>query len=497
MPANNCHLIEDHHEALEIWRRQRISNVDLVHIDAHIDFEFHATKPISQVINEAGSIGELRAALVQSIAFRRYEKDFEKQTDIGNYIYPAMRDGIVKNFYWVIPGGKKEFNDSLKELKSIVKALLKRDHNGAENIIKISKRDSTIETSLMGRGFVITTLDKLPTFENEVLFDIDTDFLVKKSLRCTNPISLIGKRKPWLLPTEFANILHRKIKKPICTTIAYSVNGGFTPMKYKHWGDEIAYRFFPRHFKRYFARAQETARYFHLFETTGSRKFYNRAVRLNPHYRAQYNNYGPLYLRARRFSKAEEEFTKIIRVDPKNAYALAGLGVIHFKRRDFIKAREYFGSALKEKKDLEPAILGLAHTEFKLGNLRRAENLFRAHQRLRPLDDTSYKLLGDIYLKEKNFNGTAIEYKKALNLGYSGTTEILLKLLKIKKHCENQRELERYIIIKLENFKKRFYETRRARLRKSVENRCLLRTRERIKSIERLIGQGAWIREKN
>ncbi len=102
-------LIEDHHQALKIWQEKKVKNLDLIHLDAHIDFGFHAAKPIKQSIDDAKSIKDLKASLERSLAFTRYEKDFEKQTNIGNYIYPAMREGIVRDFYWVIPGGAEEF----------------------------------------------------------------------------------------------------------------------------------------------------------------------------------------------------------------------------------------------------------------------------------------------------------------------------------------------------------------------------------------------------
>lgn len=54
MNANgNIALIEDHHEALRVWREKKVKSLDLVHIDAHLDFGFHTAKPIKQVIDEA------------------------------------------------------------------------------------------------------------------------------------------------------------------------------------------------------------------------------------------------------------------------------------------------------------------------------------------------------------------------------------------------------------------------------------------------------------
>ena len=35
---NEIFLVEDHHEVLRIWKKEKIRSLDLVHIDGHIDF---------------------------------------------------------------------------------------------------------------------------------------------------------------------------------------------------------------------------------------------------------------------------------------------------------------------------------------------------------------------------------------------------------------------------------------------------------------------------
>ena len=107
MANKNITLIEDHDEALKVWREKKIKNLDLVHLDAHIDFGFHAAKPIEKIFNEAKNLKQLKQGLEYSLSFLHYQRDFNKQTNIGNYIYPAMQEGIVKDFYWVVPGGLK------------------------------------------------------------------------------------------------------------------------------------------------------------------------------------------------------------------------------------------------------------------------------------------------------------------------------------------------------------------------------------------------------
>ena len=120
-------LIEDHHEAYYAWRERRFKKMTLVHLDAHIDFGFQEVKEVPLILNEAKSLSELKSQLEKAVLFRRKKFELEKLTHIGNYIYPAMRDGIVTEFYWVIPGDIGEFRKCLGILKKLLRDLKKED----------------------------------------------------------------------------------------------------------------------------------------------------------------------------------------------------------------------------------------------------------------------------------------------------------------------------------------------------------------------------------
>lgn len=485
---DNIALIEDHHEALRIWREKKIKNLDLVHIDAHLDFGFYAAKPIKQVIDEAKSVKDLKASLEQSLAFTRYERDFEKQTNIGNYIYPAMREGIIRDFYWVIPGGAKEFRELRKHLRTLIKNLTKQDPHRAKVRNQRSEAGNSknrIETFLMGRRLVIITLEHLPVFNNKVLLDIDTDFLVVDSLKSANSTSMIGKRKPWIQPREFVSILREKIKNPKFITIAYSVNGGFTLMKYKHLGDEIACYLAPQHFDARFKRNFKASEYFNLFCSTGEKGHYQKAVEINPAYRAEDNNYGSLYLSLRKFSLAQDEFLKVLKVDPKNPACLLGLGNIALERKDYKKARKYFSSALNSKnnrlfsKVKNRSLSGLASAEFNLKHFDKAKELLSRFQTLEPLQPQSYYLLARIFEKERDFERSARFYKDTIRLGFSGI-EPISQLLKISSHLKEKDAMVKYTIVKYNQFKKRFIRTKKISLQKGKRVKGLGKIEKRL-----------------
>ncbi len=417
----NVFLVEDHDEALEIWRREGVKGLDLVHVDAHIDFDRQPAEPIERVLDEARSVKELKRRLERSLAFMRYEKDFDKQTNTGNYIYPAIKEGIVNNFYWVIPGRDKEFKESVKLIKNIINNLIRR--RSPTKWARPQIKDGLIRARLFDRDLIICTLERLPYLRQRVLLDIDTDFLVVDSLLDADNVAIIGKRRPWISPQDLVHTLKEKVSKPQLVSISYSVNGGWTPMRYKYLGDEIAYRFAPGAFGRRFRNNAGAAEQFTRFISTGQGVFYRKAVKLDPAYRAADNNYGPLYLSLRRFSRAQAEFLKVLNVDRGNPACLAGLGSIALERRDFNTAKKRFSFALNspagrsfnEIKD--QSIFGLARAEFGLRNYEKAKNTLFRYKARRPLHPESYYLLGRIFEKEKDFKRAARFCQDAVRLG--------------------------------------------------------------------------------
>jgi tetratricopeptide (TPR) repeat protein len=484
-------LIEDHDEALKIWREKNIRNIDLVHIDAHIDFGFHRAKPIEKILIGARSLKQLKDDLEYTLAFKNYENDLDKQTNIGNYIYPAMEEGIVKDFYWVVPGGLKDFGKSREFIKNILENFSRQGlcRSGALNH---TYQEGIISADLSGRRFIICVLEKLPCLKQSVLLDIDTDFLVIDSLVNSNNTVNIGKRHPWILPEDLTGILKQKIKNPEIITIAYSVNGGYTPIKYKHLGDEIAYHFAPDEFSSRFKKSFQTARYFDKFSSTGKKEPYEKAVRLNPAYQAADNNYGPLYLSLRKFSKAKKEFIKILAVDPKNPFCLCGMGNIALRNKDFKKAKTYFSSALKKihtpffSKAKKQGLFGLAQAEFRLKKFEKAKKILLSYRIIERMDTRAYYLLAQIHEKEREFEKAANEYKHAVRLGLNNI-DIIQKLLRISCHLSAKHDILHFVRLRYKEFKKRFLKTKKTYLRKDKKNKNLYLIENKMNKVEKLL----------
>jgi len=461
------YLFEDHDQSLKIWRKNKIRGLDLVHVDAHIDFGFHPAEPIEVILDQARSVADLKRRLEYSQAFSYFEKDFSKQVDIGNYIYPAMREGIVKDFYWVVPGGHKEFTASRKAIMATLKQLIKIE--GSKAKISCPKKD-LVSAQIFGRKLSVSTLESLPLQDKPVILDIDIDFLVINSARVANNTAKIGKRKPWISAAGLKDILGKKVPSSKIITIAYSCNGGYTPMKFRYLGDELAYLFAPVRFKTVYKRNLQAAWLFERFLSTGQRQYYRQASQLNPVYRASDNNYGTLYLSVNKRRQAQQEFAKIHNVDPSNPGTLAGLGRLALNKKDFKQAKAYFSRVFRYgnfplfKSERISSLIGLAQAEYGLDNLTRSRKILIRFKRQQPLDPFCRYLLGQIAEKQKDSNQAARYYTQAIRLGFGGV-KVLFRLAKISFSCREKKSIIEFVKQRLSNLKREEKKRRRNRWR--------------------------------
>lgn len=495
-PTNGIWLIEDHDEALTIWRKKNVRNVDLVHVDAHLDFGFHRVRPVQEVVGEARSLEELKQGLERAIAFEQYGKGMDRQTNLGNYIYPAMREGIVKDFYWVVPGRLKEFKESADLLVAIVMNLTSRAdpvHRTCRARQFRRQIDSgVLRAAIFDRHLIICTLERLPMLRQAVLLDIDTDFLVIDNVLKVDHATPISKRRPWMVPHDLVASLKEKIRQPEVITIAYSVNGGYTPITYRHFGTEIASHLAPEVFRSHFETSSQAACHFARFLSTANSRDYWQAAEIDPAYRCVDNNDGPLYLSQRRFSRAEEAFSAILRVDPIHPGCLYGLGHLALERGDLRRAKEHFASALHS--DTSPlftkvrnqSLLGLARAEFGLGNLKRAGDLLARYQALEPFQPESYYLLGRISEKEKDLSRAADLYRHAIRLGLLDI-EPIWRLLFVAQRLGEKDGLLHYGITRYREFKKAFEKERRKALKEGRKPRGLREIEKRMTAIEKML----------
>ncbi len=442
----DIYLIEDHDEALKIWRRRGVKGRDLIHIDAHIDLKAPAARPIEDVLEDAQSVRDVKKGLEELIAFRWYEKDLGKQTHIGNYIYPALRQGIVRDFYWVVPGRLKDFRSQARLIKDSLRHAL-----GDVASLRIKKRPGLLVAAYLGHKIVVCCLDSLPFLREPVLLDVDTDFFVTPSLRAAEPTRFIGCHRAWISPPVVAGLLRTKGVRSMLTTIAYSTRGGFTPTRFRYLGDVFAqaWRAYPT--SRRLKKKEEAAGAFAAFEKSGSALLYRRAIRLDPGLRYADNHLGYLYLARRRLRRAQREFVRILKADPTHAGAWLGCGDLALARHENKKALACYVKAerlCRQQKEFrawfKSTLLGQLQSLVKMECDKKARELSGRLRKSLPLSPDVYFWSGVLSERAGDYRRAARYFQDAIRLGYEGS-EPLKHLSKISCFFDPKDDIIDYI----------------------------------------------------
>lgn len=177
--------MEDHREAYFFWRDLGFKGATSVHVDAHLD--------------------------VCAFHLPGYAGIRQPEVHCGNYLLPAMAEGIVSTLVWVVPDHLPG-SDLLAFVRREVSAWL---HPTLSEYHSWQAREGRVEGRLRGCCFVVCRSDALPALEGPVLLDIDVDYY-------------LGPRdEVWQAPEELAT--HLAALRPAALTVAYSVEGGYTP----------------------------------------------------------------------------------------------------------------------------------------------------------------------------------------------------------------------------------------------------------------------------
>jgi tetratricopeptide (TPR) repeat protein len=379
-PVDKVFLFENHDQAYYIWRDAGVINRKLVHIDAHHDMSW---------------------------------ADDKATIDIGNFICPALKQALIQEIFWVIPDATFRDAKSRKPVLRHLKQILKK-YQGTSSIVV---EDHQITTSVMERKLTVCPLFSLPMLREAVLLDIDVDYLVI-------PRVSYGKwdelgSLPWRWPCELIKRLHNTGIRSDLVTIAYSVEGGYTPLQWKYLGQEIMlrlkdplglgsdlagmrsirdgaeagqrgevgvaeskYRQAQELFPNSAAAPYRLAR---LLASLGrieeGRQIYAQALGLDGSYKNEYTSNGFQHYLRGELAAAEREFQDLINLDPSDPYCQLGLGVVALKRKRLAEAEQRLRTALALNDCLLDAQRALGDTLAKLG--RRKEAILAYEQALK------------------------------------------------------------------------------------------------------------------
>jgi tetratricopeptide (TPR) repeat protein len=461
--------VEDHNQAYGIWYTSGIKNKILMHIDAHIDFAVFAQSNPFDLL-QSRNLEEFKGLIKSTSAWNPSPSARSKIPHIGNYINPAIKEGMIQKFYWVTPDDFLNKKRKLNILKKLLLKIIKETHQPQTEVVV---QDRKIFTKFFGIEVIVCSLADLPNITEAVLLDIDTDFLVTHFRTHNNPTLLqIEKNLPWMWPQELVGILRDKSIKADLTTIAYSVNGYFTPFKFKYLGDELKmllgdgqvdektiksmelrrkamvawYQGLLEEAVEYLNQAirlkpEEASNYYNLALLQWKRGlretaaiYYQKAVLIDRSYRSEFNNLGQIYKRIGQYKKMEDEYKKMLILDPQDSYAHTGLGEVLLLKKDMQGAKGEFEKALYLEPRNYTARYLLSTIYLKEKSYPEALRILNEIIKENPGYTDAYLSLGRFYMQQGNLEEATKNYKLALRLGFlSSALYIRLGILYIKK----------------------------------------------------------------
>lgn len=217
-PIPAVHLFENHSSSLIVWRRAGVRDRILVHLDGHADLDWLPDVTIARLAaadpQELGAL-ELHPYAVDATTLERF--------GIWNFVYPAARLGIVREYVWVVPDGTLADAQAAGEL--IHRMILgKMQMIGLDEAQTIHSAGRVIRGTVLGLPITVCELADLPVFDEPVLLDVDLDFFTTRSATSQEVMP-----RPWIAPGLLVDRLRARALRADIATLSLSTMGGYLP----------------------------------------------------------------------------------------------------------------------------------------------------------------------------------------------------------------------------------------------------------------------------
>lgn len=401
-------IMEDHSDSFIAWRRAKVKQRTVVHIDGHIDLEWMSDSDLKRIF-DARTEEEIKRLQLDPLHF---EERSLKPLSIMNYLYPAIREGMVKELYWVLPDALLSEEPLLKQFKNHLIETLGRV--SIEDLESFRVQEGVIKGEIYGVPLTVCKLFDLPSFKGTVILDIDVDYF--------DPPMVEGRvGVPSIWPEELVALLKAKGVRSDIISICYSVKGGYLPLEYRFLGDDLA-DLFRRSEDRspHLVQIRRHKRAGHVFR---SKKMYEeaaqefqKALTLNPKDASLHYGLGMIYRLSGKVDEASMALAQAIALDPIYSHALP------FDADYLVNKRMYEEALALQEKVLvrNPRYLkGIYEAGFcssQLGKLEKAAGHYQTFINLCPDFYLTHFNLGVVYSRQKQFGKEEEAYSRALKL---------------------------------------------------------------------------------
>ena len=228
-PVPAISLLENHSGSLIVWRRAQARDRILVHLDGHADLDWLPDATIARLA--AAEPDELAGLELHPYAL---DDTTLKRFGIWDFVYPAYRLGVVREYVWVVPdgtlAGPAAADDLIRRL-----ILGKMQMIPLDEASRLHADGRTIRGTLYGLPVTVCELADLPSFAEPVLLDVDLDFMTTASA-ATQEVTA----KPWIAPDALVGRLRDHGVRADVATLSYSTVGGYLPPACRWVGPALA-----------------------------------------------------------------------------------------------------------------------------------------------------------------------------------------------------------------------------------------------------------------
>lgn len=195
-------IIDNHDEAYHLWKALGLTNLAVVHVDAHHDM---------------------------------VQPDGTSVPTISDYLRWAIREGIAREVVWAVPDPAWSSKSQRRAILGHLKAL-SRTEGGRR--CRFYPKQRLGHLSLYGRPVRVCSLETIGEVDPPLVLDVDTDYLLLE--QPTTSAWHHVPSEPWIWPAEVAARLREVSNSAQLVTICYSIMGGYNPIMWKHLGDDLA-----------------------------------------------------------------------------------------------------------------------------------------------------------------------------------------------------------------------------------------------------------------
>ena len=453
--SRRVEIFDDHDEALDSWRPLKPGKCILLHFDAHLDFEWISTLSAKDLLQDSSWSG-VAQRLARTGKGWTAGNLLNRRIHLGNYLHEALAAKLFQSWRWIVPdpiwaarAGKEMIRRDLFDLY--------RFRSGPMEYPRFEKE--CFRTAIFGIPLFVSSWENLPEGLQEAVLSVDLDYLTTSFLKRIPPAEDFRRALPWIWPEEFCERLRRKGIEWSCAGIARSVRGGFTPIRYKFFGEilkrlleetelpdgyfDLKKSFFERHRSKAqdglisaaFSAAEELKPAFHYLkaqihyerkETDAARSEYRRCVALDPEFAARDACHGTFYEQCGKWDEALKEYQMMRELMPdvpefqeKEARCLLAGGRLQ-------EAEEVF-SRIDSKSSGPESLIDRAELAFRRRRFQEAQEGYQKAATAEPSNPHALLGLARSQIKTRDYPAARENLRRALGSGghFSSTYRLL------------------------------------------------------------------------